>query len=112
MKARSSATNQSPRQTGKALDRSEERLGAARSGADKVMFSERPSKLSALRKRRGNNGCIAASLTMIEVGLGDVDAARRSARPGAELAGNDAFSRVSLRSIGAIARQNQRPEAR
>jgi len=64
-------------------------------------FRERLSQLNTLRAHWGDNGYIAASLAMIEAGLGDVDAARRDARLGVELAGNDAFSRISLRSTEA-----------
>ncbi|HZR36451.1 MAG TPA: tetratricopeptide repeat protein [Nevskia sp.] len=58
-------------------------------------FKDGRQKLRALRERFGDNGYIAASLSLIEAGLGDAQAAEREARLAIELTGKDRFNRAS-----------------
>ena len=58
-------------------------------------FKDGRQKLRALRERLGDNGYIAASLGLIEAGLGDAQAAEREARQALELVGKDQYNRAS-----------------
>ncbi len=61
--------------------------------AAQATFKDGSEKLQALRERLGDNGYIAASMALIEAGLGDAQAAEREARLGIERVGRDQYNR-------------------
>jgi TolB-like protein/Flp pilus assembly protein TadD len=79
--------------------------------AAQATFKEGRDKLRALRERWGDNGYIAASLALVEAGLGNVEAAEREGRLGVELAGKDQYLRASNQLVAlaqALALSGQR----